>query len=112
MTTTQEIDLYNLLAPKLGENEAKVLVTTFFNQHQELRQDVTKLQETVKNTSTKEEIARVQERQKELATKTDLATEIGNLRAEMKDSTNRLIMWMVGILIIQSGFMFALKVFG
>ena len=111
MTTTQEIDLYNLLAPKLGENEAKVTVSTFFTQHNELRQDVIKLQENIKNAATKEEIARIQENQKELATKSDLTkeisrlevmiskleTKIAQLEAKLAQVEMRLVRWMAFI---------------
>jgi len=97
MTTNQEIDLYNLLAPKLGENEAKVMVSTFFNQHNELRQDVTKLQENIKNASTKEEIARIQENQKELVTKADLIKEISRLELIISKQEIRIVRWIAFI---------------
>ena len=126
MTTNQELDLYNLLVPKLGEECAKALIAVIFNQKNSTQQEIIKLQENQKNNATKEEVARLQENQKELATKSDLEraigllktdvanvrTEIANLCSEMKDSTNKIIMWAVGILILQSGFMFALKLFG
>ena len=90
MTSTQEIDLYNLLAPKLGENEAKITVSTFFNQHKELQQEVVKLQENQKNTASREEVVRIQEQHKELATKADLIKEVGILRTELVKEVSRL----------------------
>jgi len=76
-----ELELYEMLRPKLGETEAKALVSTI-----EANQKVQEIKhQTIEKelVGVKKDITHIQDEQKTLATKADLKADIAELKAEI-----------------------------